>query len=809
MPRKKKQFLRYILKKRGLPSQNRRRVGQSLILLTVFLFFVFLINFAIIIGTDSKFGVDLSEGAQQVHQKEVTVQAKRGTIYDRTGYPIAQDSTTYTIFAILDKNYVSAHKEILYVEESQFDKVADIFHEFLGMEKDYVLQQLRLPDLNQVYFGTKGKNISHGTMTAITEAAEAANIKGISFSTSPGRLYTNGVFASHFIGLAQLKDNDDGSQSLHGQTGVEAALNHILSGQDGKIIYEKDSYGRLIPGTETVKAEIVDGKDIYTTLSSDLQRSLEKNMDVFYGERTKGVYANATLMSAKTGEILATTQRPTFDPDTKEGLDKKDLNWNSRSLEKNMDVFYGEKTKGVYANATLMSAKTGEILATTQRPTFDPDTKEGLDKKDLNWNSTLYQGFFEPGSTMKVMTLAAAIDNKTFNPNEYYTNNTYTLADAKINDWTVNEGRPPQTLTFANGFALSSNVGMTMLEQRMGDARWLSYLSKFRFGYPTRFGMNNEDGGIFPADNIVTIAMSSFGQGISVTNTQMLRAFSAIGNHGVMLQPKFISGIYDPLTDSARIAQPEIMGKPVSTDAANQTLQYMVTVGTDPYYGTLYSKETGAVIQVDGYNIAVKSGTAEIAKENGIGYMEGANDTINSVVAMVPAEDPEFIMYVTVQQPQHWSLLYWQDIVNPVLKEAMLLKDSLNLTGASPALASLANETEYKLPNIIGESPGKTADELRRNLVQPVILGNGSKIEKVSKKVGSNLAANQQVLLLTNNFEDVPDMYGWTKTNVEKFSSWTDINIDMEGSGSKVIGQSVEVGTNLKKTKKITITLGE
>lgn len=751
MPRKKKQFLRYILKKRGLPSQNRRRVGQSLILLTVFLFFVFLINFAIIIGTDSKFGVDLSEGAQQVHQKEVTVQAKRGTIYDRTGYPIAQDSTTYTIFAILDKNYVSAHKEILYVEESQFDKVADIFHEFLGMEKDYVLQQLRLPDLNQVYFGTKGKNISHGTMTAITEAAEAANIKGISFSTSPGRLYTNGVFASHFIGLAQLKDNDDGSQSLHGQTGVEAALNHILSGQDGKIIYEKDSYGRLIPGTETVKAEIVDGKDIYTTLSSDLQRSLEKNMD----------------------------------------------------------VFYGEKTKGVYANATLMSAKTGEILATTQRPTFDPDTKEGLDKKDLNWNSTLYQGFFEPGSTMKVMTLAAAIDNKTFNPNEYYTNNTYTLADAKINDWTVNEGRPPQTLTFANGFALSSNVGMTMLEQRMGDARWLSYLSKFRFGYPTRFGMNNEDGGIFPADNIVTIAMSSFGQGISVTNTQMLRAFSAIGNHGVMLQPKFISGIYDPLTDSARIAQPEIMGKPVSTDAANQTLQYMVTVGTDPYYGTLYSKETGAVIQVDGYNIAVKSGTAEIAKENGIGYMEGANDTINSVVAMVPAEDPEFIMYVTVQQPQHWSLLYWQDIVNPVLKEAMLLKDSLNLTGASPALASLANETEYKLPNIIGESPGKIADELRRNLVQPVILGNGSKIEKVSKKVGSNLAANQQVLLLTNNFEDVPDMYGWTKTNVEKFSSWTDINIDMEGSGSKVIGQSVEVGTNLKKTKKITITLGE
>lgn len=749
MNRKKKQFLRYVLANRGLPSQNRRRVGQSLILLSVFLFFVFLINFAIIIGTDSKFGVDLSEGAKQVHQKQVTVQAKRGTIYDRTGYPIAQDSTTYTIFAIIDKNYVSAHKEILYVEESQFDKVADIFHEFLGMEKDYVLNQLRLPNLNQVYFGTKGKNIPYGTMTAITEAAEAAGVKGISFSTSPGRLYANGVFTSHFIGLAQLKDNEDGSQSLYGQTGIESAMDHILSGQDGKITYEKDSYGRIIPGTEIVNAEPVDGKDVYTTLSSELQRSLEENMDVFYGEKTKGVYANATLLSAKTGEILATTQRPTFDPDTKSGL------------------------------------------------------------KDLNWNTTLYQGHFEPGSAMKVMTLASAIDNNTFNPNEYYTNNTYQLADAKINDWTINEGRDPQTLTFANSFALSSNVGMTMLEQRMGDTKWLNYLSKFRFGYPTRFGMNGEAGGVFPADNIVTIAMSSFGQGISVTNTQMLRAFTAIGNQGVMLQPKFISAIYDPHTDSARISQPEIMGKPVSADAANQTLNYMVTVGTDPYYGTLYSKDVGPVIQVDGYNIAVKSGTAEIAKEKGGGYMEGVNDTINSVVAMIPAENPEFIMYVTVQQPQHWSVLYWQDLVTPVLKKAMSLKDSLNLTGSAPALANLANETEYKLPDIIGESPGDMADELRRNLVQPVILGNGSKIEKVSKKAGTNLAANQQILLLTNRFETLPDMYGWTKANVEKFSSWTDIEINFEGSGSKVVSQSVDVGASLKKTKKITITLGE
>ena len=97
MPRKNNKLLRYVLKNRYIPSKNRRRVGQSLLIVSIFVFFIFLINFAIIIGTDSKFGVDLSEGAQAVHQKEVIIQAKRGTIYDRTGVPIAEDSTTYTV----------------------------------------------------------------------------------------------------------------------------------------------------------------------------------------------------------------------------------------------------------------------------------------------------------------------------------------------------------------------------------------------------------------------------------------------------------------------------------------------------------------------------------------------------------------------------------------------------------------------------------------------------------------------------------------------------------------------------------------
>ncbi|HFI0786077.1 TPA: penicillin-binding protein PBP2X [Streptococcus suis] len=749
MPRRNNKLLRYVLKNRYIPSKNRRRVGQSLLIVSIFVFFIFLINFAIIIGTDSKFGVDLSEGAQAVHQKEVTIQAKRGTIYDRTGVPIAEDSTTYTVYAIIDKEYVSELKDILYVQSTQFKQVAQIFNKYLGMEEDYVVQQLNQPDLKQVYFGTLGKNISYNTMSSIQEEMKTAGIEGIHFNASPGRMYPNGNFASIFVGLANPVENSDGSNSLQGVSGLEYYLNDILAGQDGKVVYEKDSQGRVLPGTEKVETETVNGQDVYTTISADLQRSLETNMDTFFNN-----------------------------------------------------------AKGKYANATLVSAKTGEILATTQRPSYDPDTKEGLGAEGLLERSLLYQEAYEPGSTMKVLTVASSIDNGTFNPNETYTNNEYVIADAKINDWTLNAGYSAVTLNFAQGFSLSSNVGMTLLEQEMGDEKWLNYLAKFRYGYPTRFGMGDEAPGMVPEDNIVSIAMSTFGQGISANQAQMLRSFTAIANNGVMLEPKFISALYNPNTDSARLSSKEEVGNPVSEQAADATLGYMINVGTDPVFGTLYSHDLqGPAIQVEGYDIAMKSGKAEIAGEDGLGYIKDAYT--NSVVAMIPAEDPEFIMYVTIRQPEVLSVLSWNTIVSPTLKEAMLLKDSLNLDSAAPALSQVTTETEYKLPDLIGKSPGETAEELRRELVQPVILGNGSEIKNVSVEKGSVVAANQQILLLTNKFETMPDLYALTKENMDLFAEWTGIEVTYKGTGSKVVDQSVEVGTALKNTKKITITLGD
>lgn len=755
MKKLRKRFLDYVIKDRRTPNKNRERVGQNLMILSVFLFFVFIINFAIIIGTDTKFGHRLSTEASEVYQKEVTVQAKRGTIYDRNGVPLAEDSTTYSIYAIISKSYVSSTGEKLYVKPSQYDNLASILNEQLGIEKTDVLKQLRQEGLFQVSFGTAGSGLSYSTKTALEAALDKAGIKGVGFEATPGRMYPNGVFASQFLGTTQLKENKDGTTaSLVGTSGLEASLNTILSGKDGKVIYQKDRNGNLLLGTESTVSQAVDGKDVYTTLSEPLQSYLEAQMDIFQND-----------------------------------------------------------AKGLYASATVVNAKTGEILATTQRPTYNAQTLEGYSEDNLKtWNTLLYQNYYEPGSTMKVMTLAAAIDDGVFNPNEVIsTLNGITVADTTINDWNVNEGSTAvSSLTYAQGFAWSSNVAMTSLEQKMGNDKWLTYLSRFKFGYPTRFGMVNEDSGLLPSDNEVSVAMSAFGQGIGVTQVQMLRAFTAISNKGVMLEPQFVSQIYDSNTQSVRKASSEIVGKPVSADAANQTLDYMITVGTDPQYGTLYSAALGGpIIKVGDYSVAVKSGTAEIAApaEEGGGYLSGSTDNIYSVVAMVPSEDPDFIMYVTLQQPSEaFRAQYWQDVVNPVLERAMMIKDTLT----SKAITGSSKESSYRLKDYIGESPGSTAQELRNNLIQPVVVGTGSHIKKMSKKVGSLLSANEQVLLWTGHLEAVPDMYGWTKANVEKFAKWTGIKITFKGSDSgTVTKQSVESETDIDGVKKITITLGE
>ena len=147
--------------------------------MAVVLFRCLLVNFAVIIGTGKNLVMTWSKRLRRFTKQPKTIPAKRGTIYDRNGTPIAEDATSYNVYAVIDKTYKSATGKILYVEDSKFNKVAEIFHKYLDMDESYVTEQLAQPNLKQVSFGTKGNGITYANMMAIKNDLKTAGVEGV------------------------------------------------------------------------------------------------------------------------------------------------------------------------------------------------------------------------------------------------------------------------------------------------------------------------------------------------------------------------------------------------------------------------------------------------------------------------------------------------------------------------------------------------------------------------------------------------------------------------------------------------------
>lgn len=622
---------RFIRKKNLNPTNNRKKVGIILFAASIGLFFLFVFRLSYIISSGEVAGVSLKEKTQNLYTGSTVIKAKRGAILDRNGQIIAEDATSYSLYAILSETFLGQENKKLYAQKKDYDAIAETLAKYTDLSKEAVLKYLNDDTKEdgtskyQVEFGNNGKNLTLEQRQNIENELETLKISGIYFDAHPNRIYPNGVFSSHFIGYTDLADPDNESTGLVGKMGLEAAYNDILSGKDGKIEYQKDVSQNPLPGTIIEDSESQDGKDIYTTLDIRLQTRLEALLDPFV-----------------------------------------------------------EKYEPAGVTTMLMEAKTGNILAMAQRPSFEPETKEGVDE-DFIWRNALIEDSFEPGSTMKIITAAAAIQEGVFNPNEQfaYPYGGVVLDEergVKVNDW--DEGGKG-VLTFRQAISWSSNVGMLELEKRLGNDRWKSYLESFHFGESTNSGLPSESAGRLPTDNIVDIAMSSFGQAVSVTNFQMMQAFSAFANDGTMLKPQYISKIKDPQTGEETVTQKEAVGTPVSAQAVNDVRTYMIDTVEDPNYGIAYG-----IYTVPNYRVAAKTGTAQIS-ENGV-YLPGATDNLYSVVEMVPAENPEYILYVTVKQPVYFDKTIMSEIANPLMKLAMELKDT---DGAADTATAVIPET--------------------------------------------------------------------------------------------------------------------
>ncbi|HFO1258939.1 TPA: penicillin-binding transpeptidase domain-containing protein [Enterococcus faecium] len=703
----KNKIRRFMEKKNLNPMNNRKKVGIILFATSIGLFFLFAVRFSYIVIGGHVAGTSLAEKTKQLYQGSEVVKAKRGTIYDRNGVALAEDASSYSIKAILSKTYTSGDKK-LYVEEKNFDKIAEILHKNLSIDKKDALNILEdgaKKELYQVEFGSYGKNISQETKQNIEADMKKEGVAGLYFVDHQARMYPNGVFSSHFIGYA-VPDKDE--NGLVGKLGLESAYNDILSGKDGKIIYQKDNFQNPLPGTVAEEEKAVDGQDIYTTLDSRLQSYLETLMDQVNEE---------------------------YQPEE--------------------------------LTAVLMKAKTGEILAMGQRPTFNPETMEGLTGKDAIWRNFLVQDSYEPGSTMKVFTTAAAIEEGEFNENETFQSGKIQVEDATINDHDFGE---KGVLTMREALSWSSNVGMVILEQRLGG-RWYNYLQKLGFGQSTHSGLDDEVNGALPTLNIVDRAMSAYGQAVGVTNFQMMKAFTSIANNGTMIQPRYISKVVDPQTGEERTTQTEVLGQPFSKETTEKVREYMRDVVESENYGSAYG-----VYSVPGYNVSAKNGTAQIASDTG-GYQTGDTAYLYSIVEMVPSEDPDYVLYLTMKHPKTYDRMALAKIANPLMKRAMDFKETEE-----------DSDTETKTEKVsVADYRNLEADvaaaDAQKSGLQPVVIGNGKKVQKQSTANGDQLISGEKLILYTGGDKLMPDVTGWSKADIMKLGKILGIEVSFDGDG--------------------------
>ncbi|MBG8489415.1 penicillin-binding protein [Enterococcus faecium] len=703
----KNKIRRFMEKKNLNPMNNRKKVGIILFATSIGLFFLFAVRFSYIVIGGHVAGTSLAEKTKQLYQGSEVVKAKRGTIYDRNGVALAEDASSYSIKAILSKTYTSGDKK-LYVEEKNFDKIAEILHKNLSIDKKDALNILEdgaKKELYQVEFGSYGKNISQETKQNIEADMKKEGVAGLYFVDHQARMYPNGVFSSHFIGYA-VPDKDE--NGLVGKLGLESAYNDILSGKDGKIIYQKDNFQNPLPGTVAEEEKAVDGQDIYTTLDSRLQSYLETLMDQVNEE---------------------------YQPEE--------------------------------LTAVLMKAKTGEILAMGQRPTFNPETMEGLTGKDAIWRNFLVQDSYEPGSTMKVFTTAAAIEEGEFNENETFQSGKIQVEDATINDHDFGE---KGVLTMRQALSWSSNVGMVILEQRLGG-RWYNYLQKLGFGQSTHSGLDDEVNGALPTLNIVDRAMSAYGQAVGVTNFQMMKAFTSIANNGTMIQPRYISKVVDPQTGEERTTQTEVLGQPFSKETTEKVREYMRDVVESENYGSAYG-----VYSVPGYNVSAKNGTAQIASDTG-GYQTGDTAYLYSIVEMVPSEDPDYVLYLTMKHPKTYDRMALAKIANPLMKRAMDFKETEE-----------DSDTETKTEKVsVADYRNLEADvaaaDAQKSGLQPVVIGNGKKVQKQSTANGDQLISGEKLILYTGGDKLIPDVTGWSKADIMKLGKILGIEVSFDGDG--------------------------
>lgn len=710
-----------IVRKVSKSHFNRNVVGRLLQISIAFVFLLFVGRFLYLSISKTIAGENISERVSNLYKRDEILKSVRGAIYDNSGNVIAEDSHSFTLYAILDKSSLDYKGKPMYVVDKK--KTAEKLSTVIPLSEKKILKYLHPKHkAYQVEFGTAGSGISLATKKKIM----AMHLPGIHFDETPSRLYPNGRFASHIIGIAQpFNDKKNHSINLIGTMGIEKYFNKVLSGKDGRRIALVDAGEYQLPGGQHSYKAPINGNNIYLTIDSQLQIYLENLLDAVQN-----------------------------------------------------------KYKPKALTAIVEDVKTGKIMAASQRPTFDPATRKGLND---NWRNILVQDSYEPGSVFKILSITAAIQEGKYNPKEYYRSGSITFNDSTIHDWNYTGWG---AIPFEQAFPRSSNVGMSILVNRLGRHTWRRYLDNYHIGKKTNITLPDENSGLINIHSQIDQAVTSFGQGINVNAMQMMQVYSALANSGQMLKPQLVEKIVSSSGKVIKRYKKIKVGKPVySQETAQTTLKLMRDV-VEKEYGT------GMTYKIPGKSIAVKTGTAQIAGIHG-GYLKGDRNYLFSVVGLTPADNPRYCIYITMKQPQIMS-----DPPETIM--SLIFKPLINRVSVSSKVDMM--DEQITIPSVKGQSREQAVRLLEKMGLYVETIGSGHKVEAQSILANTKVNPNSKIIIFTGGIIRCPNMKGWTIKQVTQFANISKVKVEVLGKG-KVYKQSRIPRSILNRNSKVKVEL--
>ena len=793
---------------------------------------VFFVLMAAAIVVHSLYNIQIKDGAtyrQYAAQQQLldsTIQATRGEIYDTSGITLASTSVVWTIWA--DPSYSTAlfttqtdektNVTTKTVDQSALNEVAtqitlrllsgdgksldSVDSSSAAYQAQYqtVVDALSQNDSSYQVLATKVNNAVKLSIAEYVSGyndshkksnAEKGIRKGrisISSTKSFQRDYPYGAFAAAVLGFCDA----DG----YGTYGLEKSYESTLAGVNGRTITLRNAYGNAIADANATTYAAKDGPNLVLSLDVNIQEVVERYLDEAIRANTVENRGAAIVMNVKTGAILAMASKPDFDPN--DPLSYEDnLAYLTELVHAEPELYgiYLKNEDGSY----VTDEKGNKIL--------DPEGDYSGYFRDIQWKNKTITELYYPGSVFKVITAAMGVDsgaagyNTTLNCSGAYTvaKQTYHCAGKKAHG----------VQNLAQALRNSCNIYFIQLGQRVGASLFYDYFDAFGFTERTGVDLPNETNFMqyYNASQLgeVQLASSAFGQAMAVTPLQVCTALSAAVNGGYLVTPHVV----DKITDQNGNVVQEIgagIRRQVISESASKTIrdimEYEVADGTQGGGGRAY---------VAGYRIGGKSGTSE--QLNMDRRADGDYKKVASFAAVLPADDPEILVYVMLDDPNNARTDYSSILAAPVVGN-IISEVAPYLGIATDGVDRSANS--YKVPNLVGQEWSNAQVSLnikglKHKLMESTSDQTAAVVTYQYPHAGAEVPYGTTVYLYTDTYEgshtEVPDVSGKSADFARQMLAAAGLNCIVEGSGT-VQSQSEAAGSSVQRGTIVTITCG-